>query len=329
MKAAQGAFRRGNYDEAISQARRALAEDAGDVSAKTVIENALNGQKAELRFRAADSALRAKDFEKAIAEANAGRDLAPWDEKAPEILTRIQQAQRQAAQEASDAATRAQAAQATQQLNGFITQADAALAGAKYDEAMSLYDRALGIDSSNLRAINGKSAAVQARALALASGGGGGGGGLGPRGGGHTFSSGKTAAVSAETRSGGSVPDGFESTPGVDVKKGSTAAELPGKINFEIDPPTPKPGERYTVKVFLNNEGNAPIQVKDMLVSTSINGKKISAPVPPQTRDVAPQQKALVMSTTDAWKEDTNAWAMEVTIHTARGERYTNLVTWK
>ena len=35
------------------------------------------------------------------------------------------------------------------------------------------------------------------------------------------------------------------------------------------------------------------------------------------------------MSTTEAWKEDTTAWAMEVTIHTARGERYTNQVTWK
>ena len=74
------------------------------------------------------------------------------------------------------------------------------------------------------------------------------------------------------------------------VKKGSTAADLPGKINFDIDPDTPKPGERYTVKVFLVNEGNAPIQLKDMFVTTTINGKKVGAPVPPQTRDVAPQQ---------------------------------------
>ena len=92
------------------------------------------------------------------------------------------------------------------------------------------------------------------------------------------------------------------------VKKGSTAADLPGKINFDIDPDTPKPGERYTVKVFLVNEGNAPIQLKDMFVTTTINGKKVGAPVPPQTRDVAPQQRALVMSTTEAWKEDTTSW---------------------
>jgi hypothetical protein len=66
-----------------------------------------------------------------------------------------------------------------------------------------------------------------------------------------------------------------------------------------------------------------------MLITTTINGKRVSAPVPPQARDVAPQQRAVVMSTTEAWKEDTTSWQMEVTISTARGERYTNQVTWK
>jgi tetratricopeptide (TPR) repeat protein len=326
MRAAKAAFSRGDYDEAMTQARRALAEDGGDASAKSTIENALNGQKAELRFRAAENALRAKDFDRAKEEANAGRDLAPWDGRAPQILTRIQDAQQQAAQEAADATRRAAAAQATQQLNGFIASADSALAGQKYDEAIAGYDRALGVDPNNIRAINGKSAAVQARALAQINTGGGGGG---PRPTGKGFASGKTTASSAETKPGGSVPDGFENTPGVVVKKGSTAADLPGKINFDIDPDTPKPGERYTVKVFLVNEGNAPIQLKDMFVTTTINGKKVGAPVPPQTRDVAPQQRAVVMSTAEAWKEDTTSWQMEVTIHTARGERYTNQVTWK
>jgi serine/threonine protein kinase len=327
MRAAKAAFSRGDYDEAISQARRALAEDQGDASAKSVIENALNGQKAELRFRAAENALRAKDFEKAKQEANAGRDLAPWDNRAPQILTRIQDAEQQAKQDLADAARRTAAAQASQQLNGFIAAADSALAGQKYDDAIAGYDRALGVDPNNIRAINGKSAAVQARALAQINTGGGGGGG--PRPTGKGFASGKTVASSTETKPGGAVPDGFDPTPGVVVNKGSTAAGLPGKINFDIDPDIPKPGERYTVKVFLINEGNAPIQLRDMVVSTAINGKKISGPVPPQARDVAPQQKALVMSTTEAWKEDTTSWSMEVTIHTARGERYTNQVTWK
>jgi tetratricopeptide (TPR) repeat protein len=326
MRAAKAAFNRGDYDEAISQARRALAEDAGDASAKTTIENALAGQRAELRFRAAENALRARDYAKAKEEANAGRDLAPWDNRAPQILTRIQDEQQRAAQDAADAARRTAAAQASQQLNGFIAAADSALAGQKYDEAIAGYDRALGVDPNNIRAINGKSAAVQARALAQINTGGGGGV---TRPAGRGFAPGKTVASSTETKPGGSVPDGFENTPGVDVKKGSTAADLPGKIAFDISPATPKPSERYTVNVFLVNEGNAPIQLRDMFVTTTINGKKVGAPVPPQTRDVAPQQRAIVMSTSEAWKEDTTSWQMEITIHTARGERYTNQVTWK
>ena len=66
-----------------------------------------------------------------------------------------------------------------------------------------------------------------------------------------------------------------------------------------------------------------------MIVTTKINGKNVSGPVPPQTRDVAPQQRALLMSTTELWKEETASWSMEVAVRTARGERYTNQVVWK
>ncbi|PYQ52929.1 MAG: hypothetical protein DMF78_10300 [Acidobacteria bacterium] len=199
MKAAQAAFRHGNYDEAIAQANKARAEDPSDASARELIQNALNGQKAELKFRSAEAALRANDYERASAEANAGRDLAPWDDRAPQILTRIQAAQQEKLAEAARRAERDKQTAVTQQLSTFISQADAALAGQKYDAAIALYDQALGVDPSNLRAINGKSSAVQARALAQAAQGGGGGGG-GRTSAGRSFAAGKTAASSVETR---------------------------------------------------------------------------------------------------------------------------------
>jgi hypothetical protein len=83
------------------------------------------------------------------------------------------------------------------------------------------------------------------------------------------------------------------------------------------------------VKVYLVNEGLAPIQIRDMLVATKINGKGVSGPVPPLTRDVAPGQRALLMDTTQQWKEETSSWSMEVAVRTGRGERYTNQVEWK
>ena len=45
-----------------------------------------------------------------------------------------------------------------------------------------------------------------------------------------TSISNKTSASSAETQGGGALPPGFDPSSNIDVKKGSTAADLPGKI---------------------------------------------------------------------------------------------------
>ena len=73
---------------------------------------------------------------------------------------------------------------------------------------------------------------------------------------------------------------GFEDSAGVEVKKGTQAAELPGKIVFEASPPAPKPGERFKVSVFLSNEGSQAIQLATMTVATILDGKRQSGPVP-------------------------------------------------
>ena len=88
----------------------------------------------------------------------------------------------------------------------------------------------------------------------------------GPRPGGavRTFVAGRTEAKGTEQ--GGLV--GFEDSAGVDVKKGTQAAELPGKIVFEASPAAPKPGERFKVSVFLSNEGSQAIQLATMTVAT-------------------------------------------------------------
>ena len=146
---------------------------------------------------------------------------------------------------------------------------------------------------------------------------------------GRSFVMGKTVAQSAETQA-GSVPAGFEESAGVTVKKGTQAAELPGKINFEFQPESVKPGDRYSVNISLLNEGAAPIQIRSMIISTSINGKRSQGVVPPLAKDVAPKQRTVIYSLSgEIWKEDTTSWSMEVTVQTARGETYKNQVTWK
>ncbi len=76
------------------------------------------------------------------------------------------------------------------------------------------------------------------------------------------------------------------------MKRGSAAAELPGKIQFEFKPEVVKAGDQYSVSIYLLNEGAASISVKTMAVSIVKNGGRAGGPVQPQTKDVAPRQKA-------------------------------------
>jgi tetratricopeptide (TPR) repeat protein len=330
MRAAQAAFKKGDYDKALKSAQGVLAEDETNKGAKDLVQRSLEGQKADERARRAQAALAKGDFPTAESEAAAAHELAPWDGRFTDLINRVREtqgsAQREAqAREQREAAAREQQQKqaATSKINEFLTKADDAMAKSQFEAAIQLYDEAVKLDPNNSRAASGKTSAIGARALAQAASAGG------LRGAGKAFVSGKTQAQSAETKA-GNAPPGFEESAGVDVKRGSAAAELPGKIQFEPRPEVVKAGDQYSVSIYLVNEGAGPIAVRAMAVSIVKNGTRAGGPVPPQTKDVAPRQKALLLATsTDMWKEDTASWQMEVTVTTVRGERYTNTLSWK
>jgi serine/threonine protein kinase len=327
MKAAQAAFRKGDYDKALNSAQQALTEDPGNRGAKDLAQRALDGQKAEDRSRRAQAALARSDFAGAESEAMAANQLAPWDGRFTDLINRVREAQASAQREARDREQREAAAQeqqqkqaATNRVNDLLARADDAMGKSQFDAAIQLYGEALKLDPNSNRAASGKTGAIGARAVAQAAG---------ARTAGRAFVSGKTLAQSLET-SAGNAPPGFEESAGVDVKRGSAAAELPGKIQFEPKPETVKAGDQYSVNIYLLNEGAGPISVRSMAVSVLKNNSRAGGPVQPQTKDVAPRQKALLLATsTDIWKEDTASWQMEVTVSTARGEKYTNTLSWK
>jgi serine/threonine protein kinase len=323
LRAALAAYKQGDYEGALRSAQVALHEDPGNADARRLAENALNGQKASVFFTAAEAALRKGDLVAAASQAEAGRSLAPGDARGPALLGRIHEAEQ--AENLAQQQKQQQAQQQKQQQQGtqvatLLAQAEGAFGAQKYEAAISLYDEVLKLDPANQRAGIGKANALGAKALAQAA--------SGNIKAAHSFVPGKTTAQSAETVV-GNVPPGFEESAGVTVKKGSQAADLAGKIQFDVEPDAVKAGEKYTVSIYLANEGSAPIQVTDMIVTTTINGQKRSGPVPPQARDVAPRQKALLLATPDFWKDDTSAWAMEVVVRTARGETYKNQLSWR
>jgi hypothetical protein len=131
-------------------------------------------------------------------------------------------------------------------------------------------------------------------------------------------------AVQSNKRISGDL-EGFDSSS-VDLKR---APEVVGRVYFEVTPQQVKPGDRYTVKVFLINDGAKPIQIKHMFVATSVNGRLSSGPMPVSSNEVGPKQRAVIGSFTDAWRETTASWAMDVTVTSDKGDVYKNQIAWK
>jgi hypothetical protein len=235
-----------------------------------------------------------------------------------DFSSRIAEARARVQREADQ---KAQSARTTQ-INGLLAEATGAAERKQYEAAIAAYNRVLELDPGNQVAAIGKSNALTAKTVAEAAA-------SGPRPGGvvRTFVAGRTEAKGNEQ--GGLV--GFEDSAGVEVKKGTQAAELPGKIIYEASPPAPKPGERFKVNVFLSNEGQQAIQLATMTVATVLDGKRQSGPVPLSVTTVAPGQRAPVYQTPgdQVWKEGTQSWTMEIVLKTTKGETYRNTLSWK
>jgi serine/threonine-protein kinase PpkA len=319
VRAARAAFDAGDYDTAVASAQAALREDARNETAKRVLDQALVGQKATEQVRAGQAALARGDIPAAEAGAAEALRLAPWDAGTVELSRRIEAARRQALRDADDRARLQRAAQITR----FLNEADARFADKQYAAAIARYDDVLDLEPGNAVALQGKSNVRAAQAIAESASA------AGPRPGGpvRTFVAGRTEAKGGEPA--GLV--GFEDSAGVGVKKGTQAAELPGRIVFEASPAAPKGGERFRVSVFLSNEGSQAIELATMSVTTILDGKRQSGAVPPAAATVAPRQRALVYQTpTDVvWREGTAAWTMEIALRTRRGETYRNTLAWK
>ncbi|HEY6546359.1 MAG TPA: protein kinase, partial [Vicinamibacteria bacterium] len=172
LKAAQAAFKDGSYDRAMAAAQKALQEDPGNKSATQIVENSLQGQKAESHIKAADAALAKGDYATASSEAEQARGLAPWDTRATTLVGRIRDAQARAQNEQAQKAQAEQAQktqQAVAQVNAYINKATDQLAANSYDAAIALYDEALKLDPNNATATQGRIGAITAKNLAQAS----------------------------------------------------------------------------------------------------------------------------------------------------------------
>ena len=185
-------------------------------------------------------------------------------------------------------------------------QADAAMAARQYDQAIGHFDEALRLDPQSGQAAAGRASSIALRDAAR-----------------KRFVPGRTV-VKTEKASGGLA--GFDSGD-VAVQK---APDFLGRIEFEMAPPAGiRPGDAYTLRFFLVNEGKKTIRIQGVTVNTSVNGAGGGAQVPPAAKEVAPQQRTQIGEISGSWKDGTSSWSAEVLITANKGDSLKNQITWR
>jgi hypothetical protein len=190
---------------------------------------------------------------------------------------------------------------------GLLAQAAAESAAGRPESAAAAYDAVLALDPKQPAAQAGKAAAL-ATAAALR----------------RSFSFGVGSAERREP-GGGSAPRGFESD-GMDVRH---AAQVPGRVDFEVTPARVKPGDSFTVRVYLVNTGKKEIGVQDLVLVETVNGKTSAGPAAVLAAQVPTRQRALVGMRAGTWAADASSWTLEARVASDRGDVYRNLLAWK
>jgi hypothetical protein len=191
-----------------------------------------------------------------------------------------------------------------QQVASLLGQAEGALAGGQYDAAISSLDEVLRLEPGHAKATADRASAVALREAAH-----------------RKFVAGRTV-VKTEKAQGGLA--GFE---GAEVQK---SPDFSGRIEFEMSPASGlRPGDGYTLKFYLVNDGKKAIKIGGVSASTVVNGSASGVPVAPSTKEVPPQQRALLGQVTGSWKDDTTSWSAEVQVSANRGDSLKNTIAWR
>jgi hypothetical protein len=138
----------------------------------------------------------------------------------------------------------------------------------------------------------------------------------------RAFVTGKSVVGSA--RAGGGLA-GFD---GADVKT-KKVPDLVGRLEFDVEPAAPPPGEAFVVRVYLVNEGKKTVRLRGVALTTTVDGKRASPPAALREHDVTPQLRALVAEATLTLPVGAQTWSLEAVASSDRDETCTSRLTWQ
>lgn len=191
------------------------------------------------------------------------------------------------------------------QIAGLLGQAAAAVSARQFDGALAAFDEVLRIDPQNASAAQGRAAAQDAAATYK-----------------RGFAAGRTSLSGKEAKSD---LGGFD-TSGVKVAK---VPDYSGRIEFEVTPPRVLPGDTYTVKIFLVNDGKKAFKIGSVTVATLVNGSRSGGPIAARAREIEPRDRVLLDERTAEWAGNTTSWTMEAVVGSDRDATFTNRLNWR
>lgn len=116
---------------------------------------------------------------------------------------------------------------------------------------------------------------------------------------------------------------------GLDVKR---AAHIPGRTELEGSPAHLKPGDTYTVNIYVRNQSKKKkriIKIMELNVHRVLNGSDTTLPVSLVAREVPVKTRVLVATLTGPWEDDVASWALDVRVLTEGADVYQNRLVWK
>ncbi len=139
----------------------------------------------------------------------------------------------------------------------------------------------------------------------------------------RSFQPGRSRIDSLRAAKGGG-PKGFDLGDAA-VK---SSAEFEGTLDFEFSPATPRAGEPFSVKIFLNNTGKKDADIKIFTLSPIVNGSRSTQNPKPLVDEVKKGSRALVYEYSGTWKDE-KSWELEAIVTTTKQDVCRNRLSWK
>jgi hypothetical protein len=187
-----------------------------------------------------------------------------------------------------------------------LLEAETAVAAGAYDKASALYARAAELDPKNAAAREGR-AHVASIMASLA----------------RSFVASQTTVHGSGAKASGLAL--FEAD-GVDVK---STGRIPGTLNLGVSPAHVKPGDTYSVRVVLQNDGKKTIEITVLTLAETLGTERAEASLAPRTRKVKSGGRELLCEHRGVWRDGVVQWSLEVTVRSKAGDTYASQVSWR